>query len=40
MSKLLLKDDKVCVFKLLYGFIIRGENFMNLDEMYYLILLF
>lgn len=40
MSKLLLKDDKACVFKLSHGSIIRGENSMNLDEMYYLILPF
>ena len=40
MNKLLLKDDKACVFKLSHGCHIRGENSMNLDEMYYLILPF
>lgn len=40
MNKLLLKDEKACVFRLSHGSLIRGENFMNLDEMYYLILPF
>lgn len=40
MNKLLLNDDKAYVFKLSHGSVIRRENFMNLDEMYYLILPF
>lgn len=40
MNKLLLNDDRACVFKLSHGSIIRGENSMNLNEMYYLILPF
>lgn len=40
MNKLLLNDDKACVFKLSHDSIIRGENSMNLDEMYCLILHF
>lgn len=39
-DKLLLSDDKACVFQLSHGSIIRGENSMNLDEMYFLILPF
>lgn len=40
MNKLLLNGDEACVFKLSHGSIIRRENSMNLDEMYYLILPF
>lgn len=40
MNRLLLNEDKTCVFRLSHDSIIRGENSMNLDEMYCLILPF